>query len=291
MVGKVKVDTKDSMTTVVPVNPGTNLGLVTTLEPIDLPIVQRAMQSEAGHISSAGIFPPDSTILKFSKYFPSETPFSYILRRLHEIARMHPRFHLCNLRDYIKTADLIQQVKNLSAADRISLCAAPVDTKDPGAHQIILALARCIATQSGGSLLDIHGLNLEILDQPVTADREYLKQLEGLHKSIVLYLWLSYRFIGVFPSQAMAFHVKGLTEEKIDKALTEISSNKNFKSHLRKLREQAMLKSLQKQVSLLRSGTKRTKSTAIEAFEVENRIPPLVIDESLEEMSQGVAAK
>ncbi|MCJ1394898.1 RNA helicase [Xylographa bjoerkii] len=290
MEGSVKSDIKNSTSAVVSASPGTNLGLVTTLERMDLPIVQRAMQSEAGPIPTAGIFPPDSIILKFSKYFSPETPFSYILLRLHEIARVHTRFHLCNLRAYIGTADLIQQVKGLTIADRISLCASPVDTKDPGAHKIILALARCIATQSGGNLLDIHELNLEILDQPVTADREYLKQLEGLHKSVVLYLWLSYRFIGVFPSQAMAFHVKGLTEEKIDKVLTEISLNKNFKNHLRKLREQAMLKAFQTQASLSENETQRSESTVIEPLELGDGMSPLGVDVPPEEISLIVAA-
>ncbi|MCJ1291217.1 RNA helicase [Xylographa carneopallida] len=290
MEGSADSDAKNSIAVAVPAIPGTNLGLVTTLERMDLPIVQRAMQSEAGPITTAGIFPPDSIILKFSKYFPSETPFSYILLRLHEIARVHSRFHLCNLRAYIGTADLIQQVKDLTVADRISLCAAPVDTKDPGAHSIILAFARCIATQRGGNLLDIHELNLEILDQPVTTDREYLKQLESLHKSVVLYLWLSYRFIGVFPSQAMAFRVKGLTEAKIDKVLTEISLNKNFKDHLKKLKEQAILKAFQTQAGLAENGMQLSESTAMPVLELEDEMASLGLTHIPQNVSQGFPA-
>lgn len=252
-----------------------NLGLVTTFERMDLPIVQKALQSEAGPIETAGIFPPDSIIVKFSKYFPPETPFSYILLRLYEISRMHSRFHFCSLRDYIGVADVIQQVKELTVVDRITLCGAPVDLKSPNSNSIILAMARCVANQNGGALLDIQELNLEILDEPVTADRTYLKDLEALHRSLVLYLWLSYRFVGIFPSQDMAFHVKKIAEEKIDQVLTEVSGTKGFRDQLKRMREQAMLQALRTQSKLRQSKSQPSDPHTIETAQLESDPRPL----------------
>ena len=264
--------------------PATNLGLVTTLEKMDLPIVQRAMQSEAAPIETAGIFPPDHIILRFSTYFPPETPFSYILLRLFEISRMHPRFRLCSLRQYIETADIVQQVNELTVSDRITMCAAPVDLKDPKFSVIVLAFARCIGNQSSGELLDIPELNIDILDQPVTAQREYLQGLESLHKSLVLYLWLSYRFVGIFVSQDMAFYVKKLVEDKIDKVLTEVSKTQDIRQHLKKLRERALLQSLRAQVKAEGTESQAPELVSEEEIEAQNELPRTILNDEPPEL-------
>ncbi|KAL9127789.1 MAG: hypothetical protein Q9217_003395 [Psora testacea] len=223
-----------------PTIPSPNLGLVTTLEECDLPIVRKAMENEAAPIMSAGIFPPTSVLIKFAAYFPPSTSFSYILLRLHEISLMHPRFTLCQLKDQIPIADVIQPVKNLTTQDRIIFCAAPANTRQKGMDVILAAFARCVGENSSGALLDIPELPLDILDEEITLDRNYLERLEKLHKALILYLWLSYRFAGVFINQAMAFYVKGLVEERIDKMLAEFSASPQIRERIRKMREKAL---------------------------------------------------
>ena len=216
------------------------LGLVTTLEDADLPYVLKAMKKEAPPIKSAGIFPPDHYVLRFASYFPPQTPFSYIMMRLHEIARIHPRFHLCMLKDQVRIADIIQCVEGLSIPERLTLCASPADAKEPSLRKALVAFAECIARQSGGQLLDIDAINLEILAYNGRRNAEYLQSLEATHKAIVTYLWLSYRFPNIFPSQAMAFHVKNLLQEKIDEMLANRGSWKQLKKESRKEREAAI---------------------------------------------------
>ena len=220
--------------------PAPNLGLVTTLEENDLPIVRKAMENEADPIMSAGIFPPTNVLMKFAAYFPPSTSFSYILLRLHEISLMHPRYKLCQLKDQVPIADTIQPVKNLTTQDRIIFCAAPANTKQKGMDVILAAFARCVGENSSGALLDIPEMPLDILDEEITLNRHYLERLEMLHKALILYLWLSYRFAGVFINQAMAFHVKELVEERIDKMLAEFSASPQVRCKIRKIREQAL---------------------------------------------------
>ncbi|KAL9117050.1 MAG: hypothetical protein Q9187_006416 [Circinaria calcarea] len=222
--------------------PTQNLGLVTSLDKLDLPIIQRAMQTEAEPITSAGIFPPATILQKFATYFPPETPFSYVMLRLHEISRMHPRFHLCELRDQIGIADVLHPIKDLTVGDRISICAAPANLRDKDTPMMLTAFAKCVANQGGGSILEIPELNLEILDHEMTADKMYLSSLETLHKALVLYLWLSYRFSGIFTTQGLAFHVKTQVEEKIDKVLAGFSFNKNARDNIRRRRELSILR-------------------------------------------------
>ncbi|KXT03379.1 hypothetical protein AC578_3986 [Pseudocercospora eumusae] len=222
-----------------------NAGLVTTLERFDFPVIRAAMGSEPEPIVSAGIFPPAPVLERFAGYFPPGTPFSYILARLHELSQMHPRFHLCGLKDQVWIADLIEGVEGLSIADKNIMTSLPANKSDTDMWAKLLpALARCIANQSGGDLTDIEHLPLEVLEAEVVGSREYLRALELLHKGIVGYLWLSYRFAGVFNTRALAFHVKKMVEDKIEKTLSQFSfSEAQRRAHAAK-REKMMLDSL-----------------------------------------------
>ncbi|KAL9096951.1 MAG: hypothetical protein Q9165_000915 [Trypethelium subeluteriae] len=223
-----------------------NVGYVTTLEQSDFPFLQDCMESDPEPITSAGILPPGPIIEHFTRYFPPGTPFSYIMLRLHEIAKLHTRFHLCELQDHLVIADAIQSVKDLTTADRIMFCAAPVPTRggDVTEGKLLRAFAKCVEQQRGGGLLDIEELPLEVLDKKPSTSREYLRELESLHKGIILYLWLGYRFTGVFNTQALALHVKGLVEAAIEKALAEYSFSMDARRKLRARQEQAMMRQL-----------------------------------------------
>ncbi|KAN0096501.1 P-loop containing nucleoside triphosphate hydrolase protein [Hyaloscypha variabilis] len=223
--------------------PVKNIGLVTTLENFDLPIVKKAMETEVEPLKTAGIFPPSNILLRFANYFPPKTPFSYIVLRLHEISSLHPRFHLCRLKEQIEVADLIQPY-DLTNMDRIIFMSAPVAIREPGFADVITEFAECVAKQTGGELLNLRSLNLEMLDMDIHAHPEgtkgYLKEAEALHKALTLYLWLSYRFAGIFRSQALAFHVKSLVEEKIDQCLGEVHFDASKRKQLTKLRQRAV---------------------------------------------------
>lgn len=222
-----------------------NVGLVTTLERFDFPIVSSAMQAEPEPIQSAGIFPPSSVVERFASYFPPRTPFSYILTRLHDISQIHKRFHLCGLRDQVWIADVIESVQGLTIADRSTICSCPCSKADNELWQELMpAYARCIADQTGGNIVDIKELPLEILESEVVATREYLRGLERLHKGVVAYLWLSYRFAGIFTTRPLAFHVKSLVEEKIETVLGKFSFTEAQRRKLAERREKQILEGL-----------------------------------------------
>ena len=72
----------------------------------------------------------------------------------------------------------------------------------------------------------------------------YLKEAEFLHKAITTYLWLSYRFNGVFISQALAFHVKDLVEVKINQCLENINYDPRKAAIQKALREKTVKRGL-----------------------------------------------
>jgi hypothetical protein len=94
------------------------------------------------------------------------------------------------------------------------------------------ALARCIAEQRQAAVVDVPEINLEVLEKPVSGAREYLQSLEDLHKSLILFLWLSYRFVSVFKDRDMAMYAKGLAEDKINTCLLEFSANPELRKRV-----------------------------------------------------------
>ncbi|KAL9039346.1 MAG: hypothetical protein Q9214_004915, partial [Letrouitia sp. 1 TL-2023] len=233
-----------SITTSPTATPPKTLGLVTTLESKDLKYIHKSMNADPEPIMTAGVFPPVDVLLRFAAYFPPSTPFSYILLRLHRNSLVHHRFHLCALKDHVGIADIIESVENLSLGDRFTFCVAPASISDQRLVPVIKAYARCVGHHSGGALLDIKELDLELLNRQVNVgSRIYLENLESLHKALILYLWLSYRFAGVFTSQAMAFYVKNLVEDRIQSLLGQISA-KDGTGDLKKKSQQAMLRKL-----------------------------------------------
>lgn len=222
----------------------TNVGLVTSLEEVDLPYIKEALRTEPPPLRAAGIIPPDFVFQKFAAYFPRSVPFEYLIKRLIEITQVNPPFFMCDAVGQLENAGIIDTVHGLRLQDQLTLMAAPMETKDPSQRDVTCAFADCVAENSRGRLLDIPNLNLEILEQPVSSNKDYMHSLESLHKAIILYSWLSFRFGGTFTDRTLASHVKELVEERMVRALTEFSANK-------KLRKDASLRrqiALQKQM-------------------------------------------
>ncbi|KAI9375742.1 ATP-dependent RNA helicase SUV3 [Aspergillus egyptiacus] len=223
---------------------GDNVGYVTSLEDIDLPYIREAMGVEPPPLKAAGIIFPDSALEKFAAYFPQNVPLEYLMRQLAELATVHPLFFMCNISSPLQNAEVIDAVTGLQIADQLTFMAAPIHVREAATREVAMAYARCIAENSNGRLLDIPELNLEVLEQPVSGNKEYLGELEALHKSVILYNWLSFRIGGIFTDRTLAVHVKELVEERMVRALTEFSANK-------KLRKDASLRrqiALQKQI-------------------------------------------
>jgi ATP-dependent RNA helicase SUPV3L1/SUV3 len=201
-------------------------GLVTTLDEEDLDLIRAAFGKEAPPIPTAGLFPPPAVIERFHSYFPPRTPISFVLARLREMSRLSPRFHMCDFTNAMDIAEIIKQY-DLSVSDRCVFLNVPMNLRDPRQVEALRAFAKCVAEMGSGHLLDFPEIDLEVLDlaRPTARSQqvEYLHRLESLHQAITMYLWLSYRYQGVFQSQGLAFKVKELVEAKIADHLEKLS--------------------------------------------------------------------
>ena len=265
-------------------SPAPTVGLVTTLDRWDYAYLKRSMEQEPEPIHTAGLFPPSLIIERFANYFPPGTPFSFILLRLHEMSMMHPRFHLCGLKDALAIADEIHLVKNLTTADRIVICATPCNMRDEGERKFLRSLAECIANRSSGELLDLPNLPLEVLDQEPSHERKYLSSLEQLHKMVVAYLWLSFRFPQVFTTRKVANHLKQITEEAIEQTLMRFSWTQQVRERERNKRIHA-IKEHERQEELLEQ---ERKAFGIDHVEERAQLPQY--EESPSEVREDAAS-
>ncbi|KIY04131.1 uncharacterized protein Z520_00823 [Fonsecaea multimorphosa CBS 102226] len=209
-----------------------NVGLVTTLNDEDLPLVRAAMESEAAPIKRAGMLPPAEAMEELEGRLPKGIPFEYILRRLCGKAATHPRFRVCSIRDQSRISRVIESVRGLTMTQRIMLTAAPATTASQAMDEVMRAFARCVAERRQVTVVDVPEVRLEVLEKPISGDRAYLVSLEDLHKSLVLYLWLSYRFLGIFKDREMAVYAKELVEDRINTCLLEFSANPDLRKRV-----------------------------------------------------------
>ncbi|KAK9446110.1 ATP-dependent RNA helicase SUV3 [Metarhizium brunneum] len=213
------------------------VGLVTTMDQADLRNVERAFQKKVNDIEYASIQPPAGIVERFASYFPPDTPLSFILMRIKAAATVGPRYRLNISSDVLEIADIIQDLP-LTIYDRLTFCYLPVALRAEGAVDVLRALARVVGHNSAGDLLSIKEIPLEFLEVKMEdypgGSQEYLSKLEALHVAINQYLWLSYRYAGMFASQALAFHVRHLVEEKLITTLDRLDFTEEQLEHKRK---------------------------------------------------------
>ncbi|PYI08130.1 mitochondrial ATP-dependent RNA helicase Suv3 [Aspergillus sclerotiicarbonarius CBS 121057] len=267
-----------------------NIGWVTSLEDIDLVYIHEAMESEPPPLVSAGIHPPDSVFQKMAAYFPNNVPLEYLVKRLMVVSQVHPLFFLCDPRNQLENAEVIDSVDGLRMADQLTFMASPMHTRLIAGRDAAVAFIRCVADHSDGRLLDIEALNLEILEEPVSGNKEYLNELETLHKSVILYLWLSYRCGGVFTDRTLASHVKQLVEERMVRALTEFSANKKLRKDASLRRQIALQKQIKEEKELLADADVDSYGTEDENAAVNLSAEEEQLEEQVEEASPQARA-
>jgi ATP-dependent RNA helicase SUPV3L1/SUV3 len=244
----------------------TTVGLVTCLDEEDLRYVQLALRTEPDPIKHAVIIPPAEFVDEFASHLPSGIPFEYILKRLSELSVLNSRYQIADIRDQLTIARALDQIKDLSVVSRYLLAASPADLRTSTMHSILQVFGRCVAEMKMITIADIEEVPLEVLERPLTNDRSYLVELELLHKALVLYLWLSYRFVNVFKDREMAFYAKSLCEEKINRCLLEFSANPALRKRLQKMKDTGAAKAerLNAEVDGVNEPTSNEKQAAEE---------------------------
>jgi ATP-dependent RNA helicase SUPV3L1/SUV3 len=207
--------------------------------------------------------------------------------RIRELASVSKNFRLGISSDKLEIADAIQHIP-LTIYDRLTLCHLPVWQRAENSMEVLRALATIISENGRGDLLSIKEIPLESLDIDLRNFKgtpiDYLHKLESLHVAINQYVWLSYRFSGMFRDQALAFHVRSLVEQKLVDTLERLDFTQ---SDLQSIRQNKRLMAQSQKLSRKVLGEGDLKDVEQELDD-----PPLDQDEHWEphQTSEEVAA-
>lgn len=194
------------------------VGLVTSMEHLDLRKVKQAFKRDVEDLKVAYIGPPASIVERFASYYPRGTPLSFILQRVRMAATLGEPFRITLKTDQLEIADVIQDFE-MPIGDKLVFCNMPARMRYQTSVNVTRALAKIVAENLPGDLLSIKEIPIEYLEMETKNMKQdgvhYLQKLEALHDAINMYLWLSYRYYGTFRDQALAFHIRTLVGEKL----------------------------------------------------------------------------
>ncbi|KAJ3220137.1 hypothetical protein HDU81_000192, partial [Chytriomyces hyalinus] len=191
-------------------------GYVCTFNNGDMRVLRQSLAvSNPMSLPRAGLYPTLEQIEKIAAEFPEE-PFAGLL--------VDAYYFLCNLTKEKEIANIIQDI-DLTVNDRYTLVAAPCNTKDGMMSETMVKFAQVI---SSGGQFNLEDSGLVVIPENPVRTTEELRELENMHKVILLYLWLSYRFPSAFPGAQTAKALKTECEEMIGRSLDEFHDTKTF---------------------------------------------------------------
>ncbi|KAF9792586.1 P-loop containing nucleoside triphosphate hydrolase protein [Thelephora terrestris] len=208
-------------------------GVVTTLYPEDLPAVKIAMDSEIPPISGAVLPINFDAYTTVQQAMPLYKPhFTKVLETTSLFSRTRrPYIHGDSKREAAGIAELLDTTTDhFNMEDTMTWFLSPVHWRD--------AAARSVATR----FLKDHQIRLrvnlktalreekllQVLEQAISAmrarrrvfeTRKTMMALETLHKSVILYMWMSQRMPIVFPDIDEALEVKEGAEKAMEYVL------------------------------------------------------------------------
>lgn len=202
------------------------VGLVTSMEFMDLHRIQKAFSRDVEDLKIAYINPPASIIERFASYYPRGTPLSFILQRVRMAATVGEQFRIALKTDSLAIADIIQDYP-MPVGDKLVFCNLPCRLSYQTSVSVMQALAKIVSENGNGDLLSIKEIPLEYLDMDTNNmgqnGAEYLHKMETLHDAINMYMWLSYRYHGTFRDQALASHLRTMVGDKLIELLERLN--------------------------------------------------------------------
>ncbi|KAF8129274.1 P-loop containing nucleoside triphosphate hydrolase protein [Boletus edulis] len=212
-------------------------GFVTTLHKEDIPTLRRALATPAPPLSCAILDPPGHWMENVSQVLPLKASTQALLEVPSYVSGIRPPFRaaaqirLDQLSQFIDT-----HAKDLLLSDKLLFKNCPLQWSDPVAldtlAQILHMYSDTIrveldAVLSVGPFMDVLK-NVEGMmpdRAKARACKDALRHLEGLHKVLVLYLWLSFRNAMAFHEADKAYELKARVERVLEWCLRQVSSH------------------------------------------------------------------
>lgn len=245
-------DGKDSPDPLLPDETPAPGGTVTTLHASDLPILKSLLPLPLPPITRAIIDIPSPTLSSLAALLAPETTFAELLEHASTLAVLPAHTTLGGNRHRVQLADIIEPLRDqLTMKEMETFTFAPVQYRDQRQvaifQSIVLAFAQqgrvdLIALYDGSGLmesLEVVEATIETLPPRSSTDglagnekgqKVFVPQimitsipsLETLHKSLVMYIWLSFRYDVSLPDRALAVEIKERVEKVLDECLARL---------------------------------------------------------------------
>uniref|UniRef100_A0A671L0F4 ATP-dependent RNA helicase SUPV3L1, mitochondrial n=1 Tax=Sinocyclocheilus anshuiensis TaxID=1608454 RepID=A0A671L0F4_9TELE len=170
-------------------------GEVTTMQRDDLPVLKEILGKPVDPIETAGLHPTAEQIEIFAYHLPQAT-LSNLIDIFVSLAQVDGLYFVCNIDDFKFLADMIQHIP-LNLRTRYVFCTAPINKKQAFVCTSFLKFARQFSRDEPLTFNWVcRHVNWPLVPPKNIKD---LVHLEAVHDVLDLYLWLSYRFMDMFP--------------------------------------------------------------------------------------------
>ncbi|KAJ8100726.1 P-loop containing nucleoside triphosphate hydrolase protein [Lipomyces tetrasporus] len=208
------------------------LGLVTTLDKEDHGYLVRCMARDAVPITHAGVLPHGNLVRRFAQEYPPSMPFDILLTKFYNLATASSNYVTCSLQQQISVARMISEVGGLLVNEKTAIVTAPANSRVGIIALIMEEMCKAIARGTPISLVDIEHFDLDAIEYADVSKPYTLKNLEQLHLSITLYLWLSYRFPVILFDREGAMELNVYVQALIEKCLNTIQFKRVIRNYV-----------------------------------------------------------
>lgn len=194
-------------------------GEVTTMHRDDLPVLKAILSQSVEPIETAGLHPTAEQIEMFAYHLPEAT-LSNLVDILISLSQVDGLYFVCNTDDFKFLADMIQHIP-LNLRSRYVFCTAPINKKQPFVCTSFLKFAR---QYSRDEPLTFEWVCRHIgWPSPAPKNIKDLMHLEAVHDVLDLYLWLSYRFMDMFPDTILIRQIQKELDQIIQEGVRNIT--------------------------------------------------------------------
>uniref|UniRef100_A0A803V7U5 ATP-dependent RNA helicase SUPV3L1, mitochondrial n=1 Tax=Ficedula albicollis TaxID=59894 RepID=A0A803V7U5_FICAL len=194
-------------------------GEVTTMHRDDLVQLRDILNDAVPPVKAAGLHPTPEQIEMFAYHLPDAT-LSNLIDIFVSLSQVDGMYFVCNIDDFKFLADMIQHIP-LNLRSRYVFCTAPLNRKEPFVCTTLLKFARQFSRNEP--------LTFDWLCRhtkwPLAAPKNIkeLVHLEAVHDVFDLYLWLSYRFVDMFPDAVLVRDIQKKLDDIIQIGVCNIT--------------------------------------------------------------------
>ncbi|PKU36684.1 atp-dependent rna helicase mitochondrial [Limosa lapponica baueri] len=194
-------------------------GEVTTMHRDDLMQLKEILSEPVRPVKAAGLHPTPEQIEMFAYHLPDAT-LSNLIDIFVSLSQVDGLYFVCNIDDFKFLADMIQHIP-LNLRSRYVFCTAPLNRKEPFVCTTLLKFARQFSRNEP--------LTFDWLCRhtkwPLAAPKNIkeLVHLEAVHDVFDLYLWLSYRFMDMFPDAVLVRDIQKKLDDIIQVGVCNIT--------------------------------------------------------------------